>query len=161
MSPGKERFQLTSTEWKNVSGELEARGYSDGKDYMLIEKPFTFQVVVTTSNDEIKGLLQRAGAENKGQVELKIIVPERTVDEIVLLGGTTKDEAIAAIEESEGGYKYRHGVNFNIEERGGELRVSPTDDTKAWGDLSDLLTGDNNPVMASRAQEGKRKKATV
>jgi hypothetical protein len=161
MSAGKERFQLTSSEWRTLSGELDAMGYSDGKDYLLIEKPFTFQVVVTTSNPQIKDILEKAGAENKGKVELKIIIPEKMVDEIVLDKGISKDDAIAAIEESEGGYKYRHGVNFNVEEQGGQLKVSPTEDTKAWSELTELLKGDNSPIPASRKQEGTKKKARL
>ncbi len=155
MSGKKEFFSIPLTGWNNAKVLLDSNGYKDGADYDLIEKKaFSFQNTVTTSNPKIKEFLKQNGGKSKGEVELHIVIPKKEEEEIIVKLDVPREKAIDAIENSEGGYKFRYGINFTVEKEGGTIRIAQAgDDMEKWDALSALINGPENPITLANLQE--------
>ena len=168
MSDTKEYFKVPARMRELVVEELSNAGKREPQDYALVENEFNNSVMISTNDTGIKKILLSNNCTNLGEVDTHLIVDGSEVvqeDKYLVSGGYSKDDVISALEDSEGGSKYRFGVNFDVQEnKDGKLYLEPIGNAQENQDLHDLLTSNSSPIKAvylavSPTKESKKRKA--
>jgi len=169
MAEKKEYFKVPSKMRELVINDLQEAGKKEPQDYTVIENKFNNSLTIFTSDAEIKGILESHNSHSQGEVAVHVIVngEEITPEEKYLVAkGPSKDDVISALEDSEGGYKYRYGVNFEVQEtEEGKIYVEPVGSEADKQDLHNLLSSENSPIpatyLAANSPGESKKKAKV
>lgn len=169
MAEKKEYFKVSSQMRELVITDLQEAGKKEPADYTVIENKFNNSLTIFTSDPEIKGILESHNSVSQGEVAVHVIVngEEVTPEEKYLVAeGPSKEEVISALQESEGGYKYRYGVNFDVEEsENGKIYIEPVGSDADKQDLHNLLSSENSPIpatyLAANSPSESKKKAKV
>ncbi len=169
MAEKKEYFKVSLKMRDLVLHDLQEAGKKEPQDYTTIENEFTNSLTIFTADPAVKGILDSNNSENKGEVEVHVMVDGEEVipeEKYLVASNHSKDDVISGLQESEGGYKYRQGVNFEVQEaEDGKIYIEPLGSSEDKIDLHNLLTSDHTPVqatyLAASSPKDTKKKATV